>query len=237
MVTLAERRFSVEALDEKGLKAVILVSGGIDSSTLLYQMASGGYDCYPLLVLYGQRHSKEVLAAGEICRGIGLVRGRWKVVDLESLGRILPSTLTGEGEIPEGHYAAEIMKQTVVPNRNMILLAVAAGYAEGLGAGFVAYAAHAGDHYIYPDCRPEFVEAVRSAIQLATETRVQLLTPFLYWYKKDIVSWGKELGVPWKLTWSCYKGGEKHCGKCGTCIERKEAFILAGVDDPTEYVE
>jgi 7-cyano-7-deazaguanine synthase len=158
-------------------------------------------------------------------------------VDLESLGRILPSTLTGEGEIPEGHYAAEVMKQTVVPNRNMILLAIAAGYAEGLGAGFVAYAAHAGDHYIYPDCRPEFVEAVRSAIQLATETRVQLLTPFLYWYKKDIVSWGKELGVPWKLTWSCYKGGEKHCGKCGTCIERKEAFILAGVDDPTEYVE
>jgi len=215
-------------------KCVVLLSGGIDSSTLLYRMEYDGYECHPITIMYGQTHRKELDAAERICRELGL---DWKLFDLRVLGGMLPSALTGKGEIPNGHYTDETMKQTVVPNRNMILLSVAVGYAQGIGAGIVAYAAHSGDHYVYPDCRPSFINAMELAITEGTEGQVDLYTPYVSMYKWRIVWEGSKLGVPFELTYSCYKGGERHCGRCGTCVERKEAFKLAGVKDPTIYEE
>lgn len=220
-------------------KAVVLLSGGIDSSTLLYFLDKD-YDCFPLSVLYGQKHSREIDAAEVICDSLGVL-GNWKLINLPQLGAILPSSLTSRDQsIPEGHYADESMKSTVVPNRNMILLAIAAGYAQGIGAGYVAYAPHKGDHTIYPDCRPDFIESVGETIRLGTgweEEGVSLLTPFSHLNKAQIISMAKNLDVPLKDTWSCYKGGRLHCGKCGTCFERREAFKEAEVNDPTRYEE
>ncbi len=221
-------------------KAVVLLSGGLDSTTLLYQMVKD-YECYPLTISYGQRHNKEIMAARNVCeaRGGDLIK-RWKYLDLShQLQGLLPSSLTGVGDIPHGHYQAENMKSTVVPNRNMILLALAAGYAQGIGAEVVGYAAHAGDHAIYPDCRPEFVQSCHDAILLGTgwnKDGVKLIAPFVGITKADIVRVGRAINVPFFMTWSCYEGGDIHCGVCGTCTERKEAFKLAGVPDPTKYM-
>jgi len=220
---------------QESTKVVVLLSGGIDSTVLMYSLIAN-YEVYPLSVSYGQRHGKELVAAGKVCAARGdWLLGRWKRLNLNVLRDLLPSTLTDVGEIPKGHYEDESMKQTVVPNRNMILLALAAGYAEGLGASYVAYAAHSGDHAIYPDCRPEFVESVSETMKLGTGGKVKLIEPFTYKSKADIVALGRKLNVPLNLTWSCYVGGDVHCGRCGTCIERKEAFKLAGVIDPTKY--
>jgi 7-cyano-7-deazaguanine synthase len=220
-------------------KCVILLSGGLDSTVLVYSLVNE-FEVYPLTINYGQKHNKEVLAARNVCeaRDHNLLL-RWKYQDLSVLRTLLPSALTGVGEIPAGHYEDVSMKQTVVPNRNMILLAIASGYAQGIGAKYVAYAAHHGDHAIYPDCRPEFVQALRDAIRLGTgwsNDGIELLTPFVGKSKADVVGIGKKLNVPFRLTWSCYQGGEVHCGYCGTCTERKEAFKLAGVEDPTKYI-
>ena len=136
---------------------------------------------------------------------------------------------------PDGHYTDESMKATVVPNRNMLFLAVAASWAIAQGAAAVAYAAHAGDHAIYPDCRPEFVRAMSAALGLADWRQLELATPFINWDKGQIVRRGAELGVPFEKTWSCYRGGTAHCGTCGTCVERREAFSQAGIADPTIY--
>jgi len=218
-------------------KAVVLLSGGIDSSTLLYVLKER-YEVYPITILYGQKHSKELDAAEAIATAAGVYE-RWKAVFLPQLAQILPSSLTDPNiPVPEGHYADENMKSTVVPNRNMILLSIAGGYAQSIGAKYVAYAPHKGDHPIYPDCRPVFIEAVGKAIKLGTgweNEGVQLLTPFNSYTKADIVAAGDLLNVPFEKTWSCYKGGKVHCGHCGTCVERAEAFKLALVDDPTEY--
>ena len=146
------------------------------------------------------------------------------------------SSLTdAETEVPEGGYREENMKSTVVPNRNMIMISVAAARAIAIGAGSVAYAAHSGDHAIYPDCRPEFADALAGALRLCHYFPIGLERPFVGMTKADIVRLGADLGVDFSKTWSCYKGGERHCGKCGTCAERKEAFRLAGIPDPTEY--
>lgn len=216
-------------------RCVVLLSGGMDSAVLMYSLIAD-YAVHPLTIGYGQRHSKEVLSARNICeaRGDWLLK-RWRYLDLSNLRFILPSALTGVGEIPTGKYDKETMSQTVVPNRNMILLAVAAGYAEGIGAECVAYAAHSEDHYLYPDCRPEFVDSCAETIKLATGGKVKLVEPFTYKSKADIVTLGKKLVVPFKLTWSCYVGEGVHCGLCGTCRERKQAFEKAGVEDPTVY--
>ncbi|MCB1120019.1 MAG: 7-cyano-7-deazaguanine synthase, partial [Verrucomicrobiae bacterium] len=139
--------------------------------------------------------------------------------------------------VPHGHYEEENMKSTVVPNRNMILLSVATGWAVSLKADCVSYAAHAGDHAIYPDCREEFADALDKTMRLADWQEIYLNRPFVSWTKADIVRRGAELNVPFEKTWSCYEGGDQHCGRCGTCIERREAFHLAGVADPTEYSE
>lgn len=228
--TVAESR-PVEEVVER-TKTVVLLSGGLDSSTLLYYLISEGHDCYPLTILYGQKHSKEMLAARNICEQLHLVK-RLKILDLACLRSLLPSSLTTDTPVPEGKYDEPSMSQTVVPGRNLIFLAIAAGYAEGLGAKYVAYAAHAGDHFIYPDCRPEFIRAADFAI--FSGYGVKVLTHFSLMDKGDIVKLGTKLEVPYWMTWTCYQGREKHCGKCGACDERKEAFAKAGVQDLTLY--
>jgi 7-cyano-7-deazaguanine synthase len=215
-------------------KVVAIYSGGMDSTVLLYHLRSQGYDVMALSVDYGQRHRKELDSARSICHMTGIPH---EVADLRGITHLLKgSSLTdSEIDVPDGHYAEESMKATVVPNRNMIMLSVAIGYAISLGAQFIAYGAHAGDHTIYPDCRPEFAAAINTAALLADWHQVELLRPFIRMTKTEIAKRGAELNVPFELTWSCYKGGERHCGGCGTCVERAEAFNLAGLQDPTEY--
>lgn len=216
-------------------KAVVLVSGGMDSATLIRWMQNHGYDVHGLSINYGQRHKVELHAAGNVCQHLDVP---WRVADLTVLRQFIArGALTGDAEVPEGHYEDESMKQTVVPNRNMILLSIAAGYAIQIEARSLGYAAHAGDHAIYPDCRVEFADAMEEALKLCDFEPVKLLRPFVMWTKSDIAKYGARHKVPYEMTWSCYKGGTKHCGKCGTCVERREAFVEAGVPDPTEYEE
>jgi len=229
------------ATSEEGARAggaVALVSGGLDSVTLAHLLHHRGHAPLHLVSIdYGQRHLRELDAARDCAERLG---ARWDVVELRSLGRLLSgSALTDASvEVPDGHYADESMRLTVVPNRNAVMLAVAHAVAVADGATVVAAAVHAGDHPIYPDCRPEFVDAFRRMQTLATAGFAApdlLVTPFLHLDKADIVRTGARLGVPFERTWSCYRGGERHCGRCGTCVERREAFVLAGVEDPTEY--
>lgn len=214
-------------------KVVAVVSGGLDSAVLLYDLLARGARVKALSVHYGQRHARELRAAAALCRLRGVPH---QTVDLRGLRRLLSSSLTTRSaRVPEGHYAEANMKSTVVPNRNMILLAAAAAWAISSRFDAVAYAAHSGDHAVYPDCREEFVRALDKAIGLADWHKVRLLRPFVRMTKADIVRRGAALRVPFGKTWSCYKGGARHCGKCGTCVERREAFRLAGVPDPTRY--
>jgi 7-cyano-7-deazaguanine synthase len=143
--------------------------------------------------------------------------------------------LKSGGAIPDGHYEEQTMKSTVVPFRNGIMLAIAAGFAESKGASGLVIAAHAGDHAIYPDCREDFMKSMADAIQFGTYAGIKLLRPFISMTKADVAGRGQALGVDFSHTWSCYKGGTLHCGTCGTCVERREAFIVAGVADPTIY--
>lgn len=219
-------------------KAVVLLSGGVDSTTLLALLLHDGYAVYPVSVHYGQRHARELGSARALVRHYGL-EASYKPVNLSPLQAVMAgsSQTSTEVPVPQGHYASESMKQTVVPNRNMVLLAVAGAYAASVGASAIAYAAHAGDHPIYPDCRPAFVDAMRGALALCHDTPLLLLAPFNDWSKADIVRRGLALGVPYDKTWSCYEGGEVHCGKCGTCCERAEAFYRVGTADPVPYLD
>lgn len=215
------------------MKIVVIASGGLDSTVLMHHLSADGHDVIGLGINYGQRHSRELQAGLFVSALLGLP---YRIADLSGIRELIAnSSQTGDIPVPEGHYAEETMKQTVVPNRNMILLSVAIGHAVSIGADAVAYGAHAGDHAIYPDCRPEFASAMARAALLCDWKRVELLRPFLVMTKADIVRRGAQLNTPMGATWSCYKGGAKHCGKCGTCVERREAFELAGVPDPTEY--
>lgn len=216
------------------MKSILIYSGGLDSTVLLYDLRSKGFDVHPLGVNYGQRHVRELKSAATVCRNLGL---KYQVADLSGIRHLLKGSSQTDPfvPVPEGHYAEESMKLTVVPNRNMIMLSIAAGYAISEKADFVAYAAHNGDHAIYPDCREEFADALGAAIKFADWHEVSLLRPYVDRSKADIVKIGHEIGVPFADTWSCYKGGTMHCGRCGTCVERKEAFQLAGVIDPTLY--
>jgi 7-cyano-7-deazaguanine synthase len=217
------------------MKVVVLHSGGLDSTVLLAHCAHLGQSVISLGVNYGQRHARELSYAERACEVLGIER---VVVDMsDSLGPHLSgSSLTDASvALPEGHYADESMKATVVPNRNMVLLSVAGAVAVARGAGAVAYAAHAGDHTIYPDCRPGFAAAMDTALSLCDWNPVELWRPFIGMSKAQIVSHGIGVKAPMWATWSCYAGREKHCGKCGTCCERIEAFELSGVKDPTEY--
>lgn len=216
-------------------KCVVLLSGGMDSATLLYSLLKE-YDVYPISIVYGQRHQKETTAARNLCEAAGKeILHRWKYVVLDTLQTLLPSALTGASTIPEGHYADENMKATVVPNRNMILLSIAGGYAAGLGAKYLAYGPHMGDHAIYPDCRPDFIFSATQTLRLGTgwnNDGVELITPFSKMTKADIVTLGIRLGVPYERSWSCYNGKERPCLKCGTCVERTEAFFKNDMQDP-----
>ena len=214
--------------------AVVLLSGGMDSTVLAHYLVKEGYLVRGISFNYGQRHSKELGFAIKSAEGLGI---KHTVVNLSNLSQALPgSSQTDPGvAVPEGRYDEESMKATVVPNRNMILLSIAAGYALAHQCRVVAYAAHSGDHAIYPDCRPEFADAMSDCFSLCDRNPPALFRPFIGMTKADICKLGNELGVDWKLTWSCYKGHEEHCGKCGTCVERREAFYLADVTDPTPY--
>lgn len=215
------------------MKAVLIYSGGLDSTTLLYELRARGWELRCLGVDYGQRHRKELEAAAGICRELGVP---FRVADLSGLKPLLAgSALTDAVPVPHGHYTADNMKLTVVPNRNMIMLSAAIAWAISSGCEAVAYAAHSGDHTIYPDCRPEFAEAMDRAAGLCDWRAIRLERPFMHYTKAEIVRRGAELGVPFERTWSCYEGSEVHCGQCGTCVERREAFALAGVADPTRY--
>ena len=216
------------------MKIVIVYSGGLDSTVLLYHLVAAGHEIHALSINYGQRHQCELDHAAAICTKLGIPH---PTADLSSIRPLLAgSSLTSsEIEVAEGHYTEESMKSTVVPNRNMIFLAIATGHALSINADQIAYAAHSGDHAIYPDCRNDFADAMSAAIRLADWKSIDLIRPFVNWTKADIVRRAAELSVPLDQTWSCYNGGEEHCGRCGTCIERREAFHLASVDDPTAY--
>lgn len=213
------------------MKAVIILSGGLDSTTLLYRMLSEGYDAEALTFNYGQRHSIEIECAKRIAELRGVPH---KIIDLGCISGFLgDSALLGKKSVPKCHYTEEAARQTIVPNRNMIMLAIAAGYAEAHEVPEVYYAAHRNDSTIYPDCRREFVEALKPAISLATAWHpVELKAPFIDMTKAEIVRLGLELKVPYEMTWSCYKGEERPCRECPTCIEREEAFMLNGAVDP-----
>jgi len=215
-------------------KVVVLLSGGMDSVTVFYD-AMQRYDVVAALSFdYGAKHNhKEIPFAAWHCEQQGI---HHQIITLSFINEIFSSDLLKSGgDIPEGHYEEENMKQTVVPFRNGIMLSIAAGFAESRQAHGLVIAAHAGDHAIYPDCRETFMSAMAAAISNGTYERIDLLRPFIHVTKDAIAKRGTELGIDFSRTWSCYKGEEIHCGRCGTCIERREAFILAGIDDPTEY--
>ena len=216
------------------MKVVVLVSGGMDSVTALHWAAREHEVVAGLSFDYGSKHNhRELPFAALHCHALEV---RHEVVKLDFMDRLFKSDLLKSGgEIPEGHYEAENMKQTVVPFRNGILLAVAAGFAESVEAEGLVIAAHSGDHAIYPDCREEFMHPMAEAIRSGTYVGIDLLRPFIAERKEGIAAIGAGLGIDFSRTWSCYKGGELHCGKCGTCVDRKEAFALAGLNDPTVY--
>lgn len=218
-------------------KAVAVVSGGLDSVTLAHLLHSQGWALHLLAFNYGQRHVRELEFARDCAERLD---AEISIVDLSSMkGLLKGSALTDDIDVPHGHYAAPSMAITIVPNRNAIFLAVAFGAAVADNAEMVALGVHAGDHPIYPDCRPLFIESFAAMQRVATEgcghPDLRLHAPFVALGKHDIVKLGAEVGVPFEQTWSCYEGGAVHCGQCGTCVERKEAFMLAGVEDPTEY--
>ncbi|MDR0535703.1 MAG: 7-cyano-7-deazaguanine synthase QueC [Puniceicoccales bacterium] len=217
-------------------KALVVLSGGLDSTVLLAKLLDAGRECHALSVHYGQRHFRELDAARAVCTHYGVPH---QIADLRAL---LPlwganSLTTPAQAVPDGHYTDASMKATVVPGRNLVLLSVATAAALAAGCATLAYGAHGGDHAIYPDCRPEFADALAAAIALADWKPLVLERPFIHLDKAGIVRLGSKLGVPFGLTWSCYKGGDLHCGRCATCTERREAFRLAGVPDPTCYAD
>lgn len=214
--------------------SVIIVSGGMDSITLLYDhkddIALGiSFD-------YGSNHNAREIPFAEMhCKRLGI---KHITINLDFMHQYFKSSLLqGADAIPEGHYADDNMKSTVVPFRNGIMLSIAIGIAESNNLDQVFIANHGGDHTIYPDCRPEFINAIDSAATAGTFNNVRVVAPYTAITKSDIARIGKQLGIDYTETWSCYKGGSLHCGKCGTCVERKEALQEAGIEDKTEYEE
>jgi 7-cyano-7-deazaguanine synthase len=214
--------------------AVALLSGGMDSVTALYHVAAERPVVAALSFDYGAKHNaKELPEAAWHAQKLGI---RHVVIPLKFMGEHFASALLkGGADIPTGHYEEESMRQTVVPFRNGIMLAIAAGFAESCNAGALVIAAHAGDHAVYPDCREPFMEAMAAAIREGTYASIEVLRPFIALHKADIAARGAALNVPFERTWSCYVGGQIHCGECGTCVERREAFLHARLHDPTIY--
>ena len=218
-------------------RVVLIASGGLDSTTLLYRLQHQKKEIFVITFNYGQKHQKEIDCARKTCEKLDIIQ---KVVSLEELtlsGIFGVNALTSDGPIPEGHYTDENMTSTVVPNRNMIMLSIAFAYAISVGAEEVYYGAHAGDHDIYPDCRPNFVIAMQSVAHLCHYWSIELRVPYLHVPKGEIVTEGLKLNVDYTLTWTCYKGQALACGKCGSCVERLEAFQVNNVIDPLKYQE
>lgn len=219
-------------------KAVVVASGGIDSSTLLFKTVNENYETHALTFIYGQKHKKEIDCAKWICERLKVSH---KIIDLSALKEILSgSALTDSSiaipEVPADMSHYDTLKTTIVPNRNSIFLSIAIGYAISTRANRVFFGAHRSDRGVYPDCRPEFVEAFQAAERLATDDpNLTVDAPFARMEKSEIVRLGTELGVPYQKTWSCYRGNELHCGVCSSCRERKRAFTQSGVSDPTRY--
>jgi len=215
---------------------VVVLSGGMDSTTLMAHYAALRTTIVALTVDYGQRHRREIDSARRVAAHYCAAH---HVVDLSGFGSLLSgSALTDASvEVPAGHYAEASMRATVVPNRNAVLANVAVSVAVAHRAGAVALGMHSGDHFIYPDCRPEFIEALRRLVEVANAgfPTPEVHAPFMTWTKAEIAAHGTALGAPLDLSWSCYRGGGTHCGVCGTCYERREAFRDAGVPDPTGY--
>lgn len=216
------------------MKVVVLCSGGMDSVTALHWAHREHEVIAAVSFDYGAKHNhREIPCAAAQAKQLGV---RHEMIRLDFVDRLFASNLLRSGgAIPDGHYAAENMKQTVVPFRNAIMLSIACGLAESVGGEGLVIAAHTGDHTIYPDCREDFMQAMADAMRLGTYAGIQLLRPFIALNKAQIVAAGAKLGVDFARTWSCYKGGEIHCGTCGTCVERREAFLEAGISDPTVY--
>ena len=214
------------------MRVVVLFSGGLDSTTLLYHLRAEGHDVKALSADYGQRHQlRELTAGGAICRRLGVGR---RVADLTGLAGLFgANALTDAGvPLPAGGYRAETLPQTTVPNRNMVLLAVGLAWAAATDFDAAAFGAHAGAGATYPDCRPAFAAAMDRAARLCDHRPLRVLAPFADRTKADVVRRGAELGVPFELTWRCYAGGETPCGTCGTCADRRAAFAACGITDP-----
>lgn len=217
------------------MKTIVICSGGLDSVSLAHMVAAEHHLLGLLSFDYGQKHRKEVTFAAACATRLQVPH---QTIDIRDIGQSLSgSALTDDVAVPDGHYAEETMRITVVPNRNAIMLAIAFGVAAARGANAVATAVHGGDHFIYPDCRPGFIDAFQMMQRHALEgyTDITLFAPYVDRPKSAIVTDGARHGTPFEQTWSCYKGGEIHCGRCGTCVERREAFDLAGIADPTIY--
>jgi 7-cyano-7-deazaguanine synthase len=238
MTAVDQRIPGVPGLGRLPCRVIVVASGGLDSTVLAYWIAACGSRVMLLSFDYGQRHRVELQYAARIA---GLLQSPHEVVDVSGLGRLLTgSALTDAGvAVPDGYYTDESMRATVVPNRNAIMLDVAVAVAVARGVDAVAFGAHAGDHAIYPDCRPEFVDSFARSARLANAGLLvdgfEVLAPLLGYSKAGIVRLGAALAVPFERTWSCYRGEAVHCGTCGTCTERREAFEQAGVADPTRY--
>jgi 7-cyano-7-deazaguanine synthase len=231
------------AKEDNAKSAVLILSGGMDSTTLLWQLLSEDYNVHALTINYGQRHVIEIDAARnvvqkaeQVARPLGLGVS-WKLLELDAIQSILGGSSQTDPriEVPKGHYADKSMKLTVVPNRNMIMLSLAAAYSISLNCYSIAYGAHAGDHAIYPDCRPEFIREIRAVLNTCHYDKIELYTPFMNKSKDDILRIGISLKVPFGLTRTCYTGHKLACGKCGSCTERLEAFELNGMEDPIGY--
>ncbi len=216
------------------MKVCVLLSGGMDSVVAFYEALETHEVAACLSFDYGSKHNaREIPFAKFHSERNGVIH---HTIPLDFMNQLFKSDLLKSGgDIPDGHYAELTMKQTVVPFRNGIMLAIAAGYAESIEAEGLVIAAHSGDHAIYPDCREPFMQAMGTAMEEGTYAKIQLLRPFIDTNKTGIAKRGVELGIDFSETWSCYKGGEIHCGVCGTCVERREAFLLAGLPDPTKY--
>ncbi|MBR5958495.1 MAG: 7-cyano-7-deazaguanine synthase QueC [Salinivirgaceae bacterium] len=212
--------------------SIIVLSGGLDSTTMLYEYRER--IAMAVSFHYGSNHNDRELAFAKLhCERLGI---QHLIIPLDFIERYFNSSLlAGADAVPEGHYNDDNMRSTVVPFRNGIMLAVAAGLAENNGLQYVMIANHAGDHTIYPDCRPEFISAMDAAISNGTYNNARILAPYTNITKADIARRGKLLKIDYAETWSCYKGGKVHCGKCGTCVERREALRLASIEDTTVY--
>ena len=220
------------------MKSVLIFSGGLDSTTLLYKLKNENHDVHAITFLYGQKHSKELESAKKITANLDTIH---KIIDVSSLQSLLNSALTNPNisipNVSAGAQFYETLKTTVVPNRNAIFLSIASGFAQSIHANNVFFAAHYSDRGMYPDCREEFIDSFQKMTRLSLNNpEMNISSPFAKLKKSEVVKIGNSLGVPFELTWSCYDGNQKHCGKCSACRERKNAFYEVGITDPTQYL-